>query len=554
MAAITEPDFSVLTDEQLQCTPQGQVMLLPGARSVIDLNRDWEQKLAAERRAKWQSPNKQPLLAQVRQLSGVRPLSEIKPKVTMNEAAEKTGASTNQTWRFEYDHGLAIEGRLVRNANAAGDLYLYTSDEGAAAASSEPVQKLVQAGHVVLVMELRGLGSMMPKSSRPASGDLIGADSKDVFLAYLLGKSYVGMRAEDVLAAARALGALDGKNRLVHAIAVGDAGPAALHAVALEPQLFASLRLERSLANWSDAVRTPTARHVLPQVVHGALVHYDLPDLVGAIPKEKIAVVEPIQLAAEAAGTNQPGASQQAALLKTFRDEFLLITPGKGDFPAEFTMGSADGPADERPPHRVTLKHSFHIAKYEVPQNLWEAVVGDNPSKWKGPRNSVEMLSFDEAAAFCRKATEQMRAAGLIAAKQVIRLPSEAEWEYVARAGTRTRYSFGDDAAKLGEHAWYTGNAAGNDPPVGAKKPNPWGLYDVHGYLWEWCADHWHENYGGAPADGSAWTTGGDASRRVLRSGSWKDKADRLTSTARRAASKDLRGDEVGLRCVLADE
>ena len=234
--------------------------------------------------------------------------------------------------------------------------------------------------------------------------------------------------------------------------------------------------------------------------------------------------------------------------LKVFREEFVAITPGKGGFPAGFEMG---GKA-ERPVHTVTFKHEFHVAAYEVPQNLWQDVMGKNPSKWKGPRNSVEMLTFDEAVEFCRKATEMMRAAKLIEVEQVIRLPSEAEWEYVARAGTTTVYSFGDDAKDLDAYAWHTGNAAGNDPPVGAKKPNAWKLYDMHGYLWEWCADAWHDTYEGAPSDGSAWTAGGDPKRRVLRSGSWKDKAEFLTSSHRRAAAADLRDDAVGLRCILA--
>src|SRR5690349_8674829 len=89
------------------------------------------------------------------------------------------------------------------------------------------------------------------------------------------------------------------------------------------------------------------------------------------------------------------------ALLKTFREEFVAITPGQGDFPASFTMGSKAGPS-EQPAHQVTFKYSFHIAKYEVPQNLWTAVMGKNPSEWQGPRNSVERLSYDEALIFCQ--------------------------------------------------------------------------------------------------------------------------------------------------------
>ncbi len=241
---------------------------------------------------------------------------------------------------------------------------------------------------------------------------------------------------------------------------------------------------------------------------------------------------------------------EQLKLLKTFQDEFVQITPGQGDFPASFAMVDP-GNADAKP-HRVTVKQPFAMAKYEVPQNLWEAVMGENPSRWKGPRNSVEMLSHAEAVAFCQKATALMREAKLIGDDEEIRLPSEAEWEYAARAGTTTAYSFGDDVQKLNDYGWHTGNAAGNDPPVGAKKPNPWGLYDMHGYLWEWCADPWHANYEGAPTDGSVWQQGGDAKRNVMRGGSWKDAGEKLTSGHRSSAASNTRDDAVGLRCVLA--
>ena len=257
-------------------------------------------------------------------------------------------------------------------------------------------------------------------------------------------------------------------------------------------------------------------------------------------------------LAVSTAVARAPGASQ-VELLKRFRDEFVSVTPGRNGFPRDFSMGSDAGNASEQPAHRVTLNDAFAVAAYESPQELWEAVMGSNPSRWKGPRNAVEMLSFDEAVEFCRKATDLMRAAGLIDADQVIRLPSEAEWEFVARAGTRTIYSFGDDPKGLDAYAWYAGNAAGNDPPVGAKKPNPWKLYDVHGYLWEWCADRWHEDYEGAPDDGSVWAEGAGPGSRVLRGGSWKDPAEMLTSRYRRRGARDLRDDAVGLRPVLAE-
>jgi formylglycine-generating enzyme required for sulfatase activity len=253
-------------------------------------------------------------------------------------------------------------------------------------------------------------------------------------------------------------------------------------------------------------------------------------------------------------GTTSGASCDERELLATFRSEFVDITPGRGMFPAEFRMGRRDGDASEQSPHVVKLAHAFFVARYEVPQNLWQAVMGSNPSRWKGPRNAVEMLSYDDAVEFCRKVTAQLRDAQLITPRQVVRLPAEAEWEYVCRAGTSTIYSFGDDVGQLNDHAWSTRNAAGNDPPVGAKKANPWSLHDVHGYLWEWCADTWHENYQGAPTDGSVWADGGDSTRAVLRGGSWKDPAERLTSSYRRAAPRDLRDDAVGLRCVLANE
>ena len=259
------------------------------------------------------------------------------------------------------------------------------------------------------------------------------------------------------------------------------------------------------------------------------------------------------------------------ALLKTFADEFVAITPGEGKFPAAFQMGSAKGDAGDpfskgsakgdaggQPQHGVTFKHQFAIAKYEVPQNLYEAVMGGNPSKWKGPRNSVEMMSWHDANEFCGKITAALRKNKLIADNEVIRLPTEAEWEYCCRAGTTTQYSFGDEAQQDGDkglkatlldkYGWHTGNAAGNDPPVGALKPNQWGLYDMHGYLWEFTADGWSDAHERPPTDGSAVK----ASQIVLRSGSWKDSFPSLASTSRRQFSMTAADDAVGFRCVKA--
>jgi formylglycine-generating enzyme required for sulfatase activity len=239
-------------------------------------------------------------------------------------------------------------------------------------------------------------------------------------------------------------------------------------------------------------------------------------------------------------------------ILPQFVEEFVAITPGRGNFPASFMMGSSgdDDPASEKPAHKVSLSRPFRMAKHEVTQELYELIAGKEPSKWKGPRNSVEMVSWDEANEFCRKLTAELRKQKLIAADEVVRLPSEAEWEYCCRAGTKTRYSFGDKADDLGDYGWFNGNAKGNDPPVGKKKVNPWGLYDMHGYVWEWCADAWHDNYEGAPTDGSAWDAK-DAKERVIRGGAWTSPADLCRSAFRGREKQGHRSDGIGFRCVL---
>ena len=238
--------------------------------------------------------------------------------------------------------------------------------------------------------------------------------------------------------------------------------------------------------------------------------------------------------------------------LELFASEFVAITPGQGDFPASFRMGSAED-TNAQPVREVPLTGSFHMAKYEVPQNLYEQVMGINPSQWKGPRNSVEMLTPAEARQFCEQATTLLRERKLITPNEEIRLPTEIEWEYCCRAGTPTRYSFGDQAQADGDtgdkatlldkYGWHHGNAAGNDPPVGALAPNPWGLYDMHGYLSEICSDPWKPDY----AEGTQADANGAV---VLRSGSWKDSHPKLTSAARQKFARDAKDDAVGFRCV----
>ena len=193
---------------------------------------------------------------------------------------------------------------------------------------------------------------------------------------------------------------------------------------------------------------------------------------------------------------------------------------------ATFVMGGNQGDSREQPVHEVTISQDFYIGQYEVTQAQWEAVMGDNPSHFAGCDDCpVEQVSWDEAVDFCDTLSATTG--------YDIRLPSEAEWEYACRASTTTGYSFGDDESELGNYAWYASNSSAQTHEVGGKLPNPWGLYDMHGNAWEWCEDTWHEDYSGAPTDGSAWTTGGDSSKRVLRSGSWDSPGTNLRSTYR---------------------
>jgi formylglycine-generating enzyme required for sulfatase activity len=203
-----------------------------------------------------------------------------------------------------------------------------------------------------------------------------------------------------------------------------------------------------------------------------------------------------------------------------------------------FMMGSPDGVGDndEHPQHQVSVQ-SFYMGKYEVTQAQWRAVMGTNPSNFKGDNLPVENVSWNDATEFCRKLSQMTG--------REYRLPSEAEWEYACRAGTT-----GDYAGNLDAMAWYFSNSGSQTHPVGQKQPNSFGLYDMHGNVWEQCEDWYHDSYNGAPTDGSAWLSGGDSSRRVYRGGSWGRYAVGLRSANRNGSGTGYRDDLVGLRVV----
>ena len=200
------------------------------------------------------------------------------------------------------------------------------------------------------------------------------------------------------------------------------------------------------------------------------------------------------------------------------------------------------GEAREKPQHRVQIQ-SFAIGKYEVTQEQWFAVMGTNPSANKGRTLPVERVSWDDIQQFIAKLNQKTG--------QKYRLPSEAEWEYAARAGSTTEWSHGNDESKLGNYAWYGRNSGGKTQEVGQKLPNAFGLYDMHGNVWEWTQDCWHENYAGAPTDGSAWTTGCGGEGRVLRGGSLSYapiEPAGLRSSIRDSFRPDNRNENLGFR------
>ncbi|MFC1526943.1 formylglycine-generating enzyme family protein [Candidatus Latescibacterota bacterium] len=230
--------------------------------------------------------------------------------------------------------------------------------------------------------------------------------------------------------------------------------------------------------------------------------------------------------------------------------QFVWVEPGT------FTMGSPSSEmgrsASEDPKHEVTISRGFWLGKYEITQAEWESVMGGSP--WGGkdhvvsaPRHPAVYASWSDVQEFIGRLN---RAAG----ESLYRLPTEAEWEYACRAGTTTPWSCGSRESQLGDHAWYFDNAweAGLEhaQPVGAKLPNPWGLFDMHGNVYEWC-DDWFGPYSGGPqADPSGPSTGSD---RVVRGGGFDDGARTARSAYRHPFAPGQRFDNVGARLVKTE-
>jgi len=195
------------------------------------------------------------------------------------------------------------------------------------------------------------------------------------------------------------------------------------------------------------------------------------------------------------------------------------------------------GDKSNGPIHQCTISSDFYMGKYPVTQGQWEAVMGSNPSKFVDVDHPVEQVSWDDCQEFIKRLNAIV--------KGIYRLPTEAEWEYACRAGSAGRYCFGDNEAVLGEYAWYRDNSGSQTQPVGRKRPNTWGLYDMHGNVWEWCLD-WYGDYPSvAVTDPSGAPTGTD---RVPRGGGWYDEACHVTSAGRGGGAPDGRFTHLGFR------
>jgi len=217
---------------------------------------------------------------------------------------------------------------------------------------------------------------------------------------------------------------------------------------------------------------------------------------------------------------------------------FRLVRPGS------FVMGAAprDGEAagDELPAHRVTITEAFYLGATEVTQEQYERVMGANPSRFRGADLPVEQVSWLDAEEFCFRLS--------LLTGEDYRLPTEAQWEYAARAGSPTVYSWSDSPADAGAHAWFSGNSAERSHPVATRRPNAWGLHDTAGNVWEWCADCYGPYDAGPQTDPAGPPAG---AQRVSRGGAWFNAPPHLRASNRNPGSADLRHDGLGFRVVL---
>jgi formylglycine-generating enzyme required for sulfatase activity len=230
-----------------------------------------------------------------------------------------------------------------------------------------------------------------------------------------------------------------------------------------------------------------------------------------------------------------PAAGQSYVLTLSIGMEFVLIAAGT------FRMGSHDGGFYENPVHHVTISQPFYLGKYAVTQGQWDAVMGTNRGHFTGdPNRPVVEVSWEKTQEFIQRLIAKVGSG-------IYRLPTEAEWEYACRAGSTTVYSFGDDPHQLDEYGWYSNNSGNQTHPVGQRKPNAWGLYDMHGNVWEWVQD-WHGMYSPEPVTDPRGSS--SDSYRALRGGSWFNDAGVCRSATRYRDRLWSHNDNYGFRLL----
>ena len=296
--AITEPEAQVADDQQMRCTPRGQVMLLDGARNTFEINAEYDDRLAVVRKQFWQKTDRAEALRQVRQITGIRQLDELpQPKVENKGTLDRDGCRVEKLV-LRPEEGIWLPALAFVPKKQKGEAYLYLHESGkhVDAPPGGEIERLVYEGNLVLAVDLRGIGESADPGDRRKYAKYLGPEWVDSSLAYMLGRPYLSMRAEDILVSARFLAAYPSseKPNRVHVLSIGRTGPAALHAAALQPELFASVTLIDCLTSWSDVVRSPMAKNQYVNVVHGALKTYDLPDLLSTLPTDKVKSVDPL--------------------------------------------------------------------------------------------------------------------------------------------------------------------------------------------------------------------------------------------------------------------
>lgn len=276
------------TEQELLCTPRGQVLLMPGERSVIDLNAALEVELQSKRNARWKTTPQKELLQGVRDMLHVRRLADL-PRTTRQKAGKVSRDDYHiDKLLLESDHGVPLPALTWHPVSPNQDAYLYVHENGKTGDGEPngPIEQLVRDGYVVVSVDLRGIGETAGDGQDEVNGDY-----RNFYLAYMLGESYVGMHTEDILAAAEFIAHYETKQpRNVHLVAVGRSCVAALHAAALEPELFATVTLKTPITSWSNVTRDTAPTGLLTHTVHGALTQCDLPDLLGTLDPQKVKI------------------------------------------------------------------------------------------------------------------------------------------------------------------------------------------------------------------------------------------------------------------------